>query len=323
MIRALTTSPYKPLPQVFHPYYHHDISTLAGAGSEGFGMNLLIWERARALAIEEGDSNDGVKLPEPPKALMLLLEALKQAYADEKRWPLPPAPAPLAKEQEKKEADKADGEEKTPTAETFDGKQDGAVPPSSSSASPLRNAEKRRAWIYEVPLRSIHTLRFALIAALRAQRPEQEILSHLLARADPPVLAALVKTWAMELEETLVPQSCWDTVWSIYRAAAAQEDEALKKLAGEKKSDEKAEEKPAPQAPTLSTEDQQKIEQGILDDLKVVLTKLPKIHLSCLDALIKHLAELQKTTQDSDADPLWLQKIGMSTGRGELIFRDV
>ena len=74
---------------------------------------------------------------------------------------------------------------------------------------------------------------------------------------------------------------------------------------------------------TIWSWDQQKIEQGILDDLKVVLTKLPKIHLSCLDALIKHLAELQKTTQDSDADPLWLQKIGMSTGRGELIFRDV
>ncbi|KDN47337.1 hypothetical protein K437DRAFT_262467 [Tilletiaria anomala UBC 951] len=345
-IRVLATAPYKPLPQVFHPYYHHDLSTLAGAGSEGFGMNLLVWDRARALAGSPMDDGSaiaqsaggvaatataaGEKLPEPPRALLLLLHALSDAYANEKRWPSPASTSPA----------------------THGAKDDEA----STSAQPqvsqaLQNAEKRRAWIYEVPLRSVHTLRFALIAALRAQRPDKEILANLLGRADPPVLAALVKTWAMELEETLVMQSCWDMVWSVYRAASAQEEEALKGQNSSKgegegevgaatdaksavdgdKAEKEAEEasaqadvkgkQPAVESavpPTLSKDVHEKIAKGILDDLGVVLLKLPKVHLSCLDSVVSHLSQLYKSTEDEDADTMWLQKLGMSTGRALL-----
>ena len=310
MIRVLASSPYKPLPQVFHPYYHHELSTLAGAGSEGFGMNLLVWDRARALAVSDAELHEaekGDKLPEPPKVLRLLLKALEDAYANDRRWPMAVPPAAVSASEAK------DGESSQPPA-----------PPAPAAAAV--HAEKRRAWIYEVPLRSVHSLRFALIAALRAQRSEEEIAAQLLAKADPPVLAALVKTWAMELEETLVMQSCWDMVWSLYKAASAQEEQALKAAAAaleEEKSaataagaESKGKE---PETPVLdlTKEQKDKIEAGIRDDLKVVLTKLPKMHLSCLDAIVKHLAELHKATDGEEADSMWLQKLGMSIGRGE------
>ncbi len=335
-IRALATSSYKPLPQVFHPYYHHDLSTLAGAGNQGFGMNLVIWDRARALAVDddarsEASTTHADLLPAPPKALTLLLEALDEAYANDKRWPVrklsaPPKPAETeAKEGEAGESASTSAalQDKTPTLEQKE-------LPGTADEEAQCNAEKRRAWIYEVPLKAVHQLRFALIGALRAERPEAEIKAQLLARADPPVLAALVKTWAMELEETLVLQSCWDMVWSLYRAASAQEEDALKKKSTTAEAEVKGEEStdkgkapegaapPAPSAkPTLSEEEEQKIEKGVIEDLKVVLQKLPKIHLSCLNAIIKHLSLLLKSTDQAGSDPLWTQKLGFSTGRGE------
>ncbi|CAD6979121.1 unnamed protein product [Tilletia controversa] len=367
------TGPYKPVAQVFHP--------------GGFGMNLDAYTRAEALAREDASSTTtpGSSLVKPksggahsrspslvgpnkgmpavPLVLGSLLSALERAYADPKRWPQPPK--------------QPDGE--------------GAM--SSESALLLASAEKRKSWIYEVPLSAIHRLRDILVEPhlLRAIAglSEDESFDHSfhadgangngasggssprpaispsnldLDRYDPPVLASTLKVWALELEQSLVPSDLWDSAAAIYEAAAGQERDArAKKEAaaaaasgsaskeGEEAEGENEENAKTPTAESaaagagglekgkgrassgglvgpngvvvpepLDAEVQAKIRADVIQDLTALLSKVPKIHLACLDAVVGHLHRMVKDTTTNEPELIYLNKLGLSLGRAVL-----
>ena len=71
---------------------------------------------------------------------------------------------------------------------------------------------KRKTWIYEVPLSAVHHLRETLNSV-----PEgQEIPEDVVEKYDPPVLAAAVKLWLLELEPPLGLYEAWDEFRKIY-----------------------------------------------------------------------------------------------------------
>ena len=75
-----------------------------------------------------------------------------------------------------------------------------------------RSPEKRKTWIYEVPLTSVHHLREALNSVPEGQEFEEDIFE----KYDAPVLAAAVKLWLLELEPPLGLYEAWDEFRKIY-----------------------------------------------------------------------------------------------------------
>jgi hypothetical protein len=296
------TGPYQPQPQVFIPYYHDDPSSLTGAGTAGFGMDLSAFMRAETLASESGVVSGEIRagagesfkvgMPAIPLALMALLASLERMYEDPSRWSAP-------KDQDE-------------------------------SSSVKINAEKRKAWIYEVPLVNTHACREAIISHLLGNSvPGADVgagLETKLKRFDPPTLAATAKLWAMELTDSLVSSTQWDSVDSTYRAAAGQEydsratpsktvGEEIQENAGERKVSSESVSKGKGRAEGLDPVLEETIRKGVLADLSVILSKLPKIHLVCLDAIIGHLARLIKATTVEEADAVYLNKVALALGR--------
>jgi hypothetical protein len=118
------------------------------------------------------------------------------------------------------------------------------------------DTERRKAWIYEVPLSAVHHLR----ESLNAIPPDQPIPADMLSKYDAPVLASTVKLWALELDPPLALWEGWDDIRKIYPSvgsAAKADDEAAT---------------------------QQRIQ-----DLSTALQRLPRVHLYVLDAIIQHL----------------------------------
>lgn len=303
LIYDARTGPYQPEPQVFHPYYHDDSSNLSGAGTAGFGMDLIAFMRAETLASESGESSGGIRagagdihklgMPAIPLAFMALLVSLERSYDDPSRWV----------------ASKSEGE---------------------SSAS-FANGEKRKSWIYEVPLLNTHICREAIISHLLGKSvPGADVgagLETKLKRFDPPTLASTAKLWAMELTNSLITSDLWDSVDNTYRAAASQEYDA--RITPSKTVGEAIEEESVKKEEIIPITDakgkgrvegldpvlEETIRKGVLADLSVILSKLPKIHLVCLDALIGHLSRLIKATPIEESDSVYLNKVALSLGR--------
>jgi hypothetical protein len=72
--------------------------------------------------------------------------------------------------------------------------------------------EKRKAWIYDVPLASIHHLR----ESLNGVNTDQPIPVELLAKYDAPVIAGTVKLWLLELDPPLTLWEGWDEIRKLY-----------------------------------------------------------------------------------------------------------
>lgn len=314
------TGPYTPFAEVFQPYYHDDASSLAGAGTAGFGMDLVAFMRAETLASEDDDAvadhvragagNHGKGMPPLPLALAALLGSLERRYSDASIWA------------------RSAPQEKV-----------------SKSESLNANEEKRKAWIYEVPLANIHACREAIISHLLGNSvPGANVgagLDDKLKRFDSPTLAATVKLWALELVDSLVPMALWDSVTNTYQAAADQErDSRLKPsrtIADEAKDKannviadsstegnaaahqspvaDSASEKGKGRAEGLDPVLADKIRNGVLSDLGVILSRLPKIHLVCLDAIIGHLTRLVTATPTEESDSLFVNKLSLSLSR--------
>jgi hypothetical protein len=115
--------------------------------------------------------------------------------------------------------------------------------------------EKRKTWIYEVPLNAVHHLR----EALNAVPPDQPIPAELLAKYDPPVLAGTIRLWALELDPPLALYEGWDEFRKLY-----------------------------PSVGSSSTEGQVSEEER-LKNVASALQRLPRVHLYVLDAIVKHL----------------------------------
>ncbi|PKI84418.1 Rho-GTPase-activating protein 8 [Malassezia vespertilionis] len=262
LISEFRTGPFRPAPVSFKPYYHDEVSATAGLSTLGFGIDLVALAKGAALAAEEqpalAEHGKVLTMPTLPPILHALLSALQRSYADKARW--------LA----------TDGSE-----------------PSSENV----HAEKRRIWLYDVPLHVTHALRTKLIEEARAQSSEEELWvpDQLLDSVDAPVLAATVKLWALELHTPLLPHSFWDEVAEIYDASAIRE-ETLEKARTE-------------------DADRSEISRPVLQGISGVLARLPKLHLTCLDAIIAHLYKLMRETSAKENTNVYTSKLGLALGR--------
>lgn len=72
--------------------------------------------------------------------------------------------------------------------------------------------EKRKTWIYEVPLSAVHHLR----EALNAIPPGDAISSEMLEKYDAPVIASAIKLWALELDPPLGLYEGWEDFRRLY-----------------------------------------------------------------------------------------------------------
>ncbi|KAI0821557.1 hypothetical protein BC629DRAFT_1278140 [Irpex lacteus] len=147
------------------------------------------------------------------------------------------------------------------------------------------NSEKRKTWIYEVPLVAVHHLR----ETLNAVPAMQDIPDDTLSKYDAPVLASAVKLWLLELDPPLCTYEGWDDFRKLYPTVGA-----------------------------AKTEDQSSEEQHI-QDLQTALQKLPRVHLLVLDTLIKHLRELvDATSGPEEPNDVFVTKLGLGLGRAIL-----
>ncbi|KAF7965016.1 hypothetical protein HWV62_1048, partial [Athelia sp. TMB] len=148
------------------------------------------------------------------------------------------------------------------------------------------DAEKRKAWIYEVPLTATHHLR----EALNGIDPAHPIPADVLEKYDAPVIAGTIKLWILELDPPLATWEGWEDFRKLYPTVGG-------KASGE-----------------IS-------EQQHIQDLSATLQKLPRVHLYVLDAIASHLKKLiDSTTVDEDTEA-YLTKLALSMGR--MLFIDL
>jgi hypothetical protein len=111
--------------------------------------------------------------------------------------------------------------------------------------------ERRKTWIYEVPLASIHHLR----EQINALPLDSAIPPDLVSKYDAPVLASTLKLWALELDPPLGLWEGWDDIRKIYPSVGADASK----------------------------------DRDNAEELKNALIRLPKVHLAVLDTIILHL----------------------------------
>ncbi|KAF8584019.1 hypothetical protein K439DRAFT_1653298 [Ramaria rubella] len=145
------------------------------------------------------------------------------------------------------------------------------------------DSERRKTWIYDVPLPSVHHLR----EAINALPPDAPIPSVLLAKYDAPVMASTLKLWALELDPPLGLWEGWEDVRKLYPSVGA----------------------------VVATEAS---EQQRIENLQVALLKLPKVHLVVLSTIIQHLRNLIDTTHVDESVEVYITKLGLSFGRAIL-----
>lgn len=143
--------------------------------------------------------------------------------------------------------------------------------------------ERRKAWIYEVPLTAVHHLR----ESLNAIPPEQPIPAEIMSNYDPPVLGSAVKLWLLELDPPIALWEGWEDLRRLYPNVGS----ATK----------------AERGPTDELEH--------LEALKMALLRLPKIHLLVLDAIVLHLRTLIEDTDVEETDEVYVTKLALSIGR--------
>lgn len=74
------------------------------------------------------------------------------------------------------------------------------------------DAERRKTWIYDVPLVAVHHLR----ETLNAVPAMQDLPDDTLSKYDAPVIASAVKLWLLELDPPICLYECWDDIRKLY-----------------------------------------------------------------------------------------------------------
>ncbi|KAI0058993.1 hypothetical protein BV25DRAFT_1890544 [Artomyces pyxidatus] len=143
--------------------------------------------------------------------------------------------------------------------------------------------EKRKAWIYEVPLPAIHHLR----ESLNAVHGDDPIPSDLVKKYDTPVIASTVKLWMLELDPPLALWEGWDDLRRIYPNVGS----------------------------AVKAEQDPNSEHQHIEALQAALQRLPKVHLYVLDAVVKHLRMLIDETKAQESDEVYTAKLALSVGR--------
>ncbi|GAA5883607.1 hypothetical protein JCM3774_002111 [Rhodotorula dairenensis] len=159
--------------------------------------------------------------------------------------------------------------------------------------------ERRKAWLYDVPLAAQHSLRAmlnppALVAAANnGAGPD-------LSAVDLPVLCATTKLWFLELEQPPFTWTAYDELraaWATSRAVPSADAE--KEGGGEGEGEQDARDETA-----------EKVEM-----LAKVVGKLPRIHFQVLRVLFTHLAGLIRDTKTDEPLDVYLHKLSLSLAR--------
>ncbi|KAF5361761.1 hypothetical protein D9756_002513 [Leucocoprinus leucothites] len=143
--------------------------------------------------------------------------------------------------------------------------------------------DKRKTWIYEVPLPAVHHLR----EALNVIPPDQPIPAELLTKYDAPVLASTLKLWVLELDPPLALYEGWDEFRKLYPSVGS----------------------------SSTATDGQVTEAERLKNVASALQRLPRVHLYVLDAIVKHLKTLMDNTSVEESDEVFITKLALSIGR--------
>ncbi|KAJ3508730.1 hypothetical protein NLJ89_g5595 [Agrocybe chaxingu] len=141
--------------------------------------------------------------------------------------------------------------------------------------------EKRKAWIYDVPLPAVHHLR----ETLNAVQPDQPFGPELFAKFDAPIIASCVKLWILELNPPLALYEGWDDFRRLYPTVGA--------------------------VPKTGDD----LEAEHLQAVGAALQRLPRVHLYVLDTILKHLKNLVESTQVDESDEVYFTKLALSMGR--------
>ncbi|BGP44357.1 Rho-GTPase-activating protein 8 [Rhodotorula kratochvilovae] len=142
----------------------------------------------------------------------------------------------------------------------------------------VHDAERRKAWLYEVPLAAQHALRSVLNNPSTLALPPAD-LSALLAPFDLPVLCASLKLWLLELEVPVVTYQAYDELRALYPRRTAGEGEV----------------------------DAEKVAE--------VVGKLPRVHFEVLRLLITHLSKLITSTTTPEPLTTYIHKLSLSLSR--------
>ncbi|KAF9045812.1 hypothetical protein BDZ89DRAFT_979706 [Hymenopellis radicata] len=143
-------------------------------------------------------------------------------------------------------------------------------------------AEKRKSWIYEVPLQAPHHLR----EALNVIPPEEPIPAELFTKYDAPVIASTIKLWLLELDPPIALYEGWDEFRKLYPTVGS----------------------------TAKSEGEANDEQRF-KEVSSALQKLPRVHLYVLDAIVKHLKTLIESTNVEEDNEVYITKLALSLGR--------
>ncbi|CCM00260.1 uncharacterized protein FIBRA_02290 [Fibroporia radiculosa] len=147
------------------------------------------------------------------------------------------------------------------------------------------DADRRKTWIYDVPLASVHHLR----ESLNAIPPEQSLPNDIFAKYDAPVLAGAVKLWALELDPPIGMYEGWDEMRRLY-----------------------------PTVGSSAKGEEARSEELHIQDVQAALQKLPRVHLLVLDAIVKHLKRMIASTAGAESEEtseVYITKLALSMGR--------
>ncbi|KAJ7623327.1 hypothetical protein FB45DRAFT_980263 [Roridomyces roridus] len=141
--------------------------------------------------------------------------------------------------------------------------------------------EKRKSWIYEVPLPALHQLR----EELNAVPIEEPVPPTVFEKYDAPVIAGTIKLWLLELDPPLLLWEGWDEFRKLYPSVGA---------AAKNEGDDQAQH---------------------ISDLSAALLRLPRVHLLVLDAIVGHLRNLMDSTNVEETEEVFITKLALSVGR--------
>ncbi|WRT69442.1 uncharacterized protein IL334_006428 [Kwoniella shivajii] len=135
--------------------------------------------------------------------------------------------------------------------------------------------ERRRSWIYEVPLNETHLLR----ATINDPHLSVEDLVTMIKKFNLPIAAGTVKLYLLELNPPVLGWEGWEDAKAVYPAVGADQ------------------------------------ERDMTSAVTSVLGRLPGSQLYVLDAVIKHFRELIESTKSAESNEVYVTKLALSVGR--------
>nr|XP_019043257.1 hypothetical protein I302_07831 [Kwoniella bestiolae CBS 10118]OCF22187.1 hypothetical protein I302_07831 [Kwoniella bestiolae CBS 10118] len=135
--------------------------------------------------------------------------------------------------------------------------------------------ERRRSWIYEVPLNETHMLRNAVN---NPQIPLDDLIT-IIKKFNLPIAAGAVKLYLLELNPPVLGWEGWEDAKAVYPAIGADQ------------------------------------ERDMTSAVSSVLGRLPGSQLYVLDAVIKHFRELIDSTKSAESNEVYVTKLALSVGR--------